>query len=155
MKAIRRWIWWTENISHLEFFLLIRFKMSSLWIFQCTSKHKAKVFPSPEFKVCLLPPARKPSHTLTHTYNVTSGKREWRLFCLNWIGKKIFIELFVKRKYLLPGFVSEKWFFICRIFHPSTLLLILNPQSKIERQSDKDEGKEGFAIEAWDLSIVC
>ena len=108
---------------------------------ECTLKHKAKVLPSPEFKVCLLPPARKPTHT-----NVAWGKRDWRLFCLNWIGKKIFIELFVKRKYLLPGFVSEKWFFICRIFHPSTLLLILNPQSKIERQSDKGEGEKDLLL---------
>lgn len=54
--------------------------------------------------------------TQTHTHTGIGLK----LFCLNWIGKKIFLsKMFVKRKYLLAGFVCEKWFFICYIssFH--------------------------------------
>lgn len=97
------------------------------------AKNEKKKFSSTEFKICLSPPARELS-TLNHHTCVRFEKIV--LFKLNW--QKDFIELFVKRKYLLSGFISEKWFFICRIFHPSKLLLILDPQSKIERQRDEE-----------------
>lgn len=79
------------------------------------------------FQPSLLPSIHPRTQQPTHRLQSYGLKLEIVLFKLN-CQKDCLVEMFVKRKYLLPGFVSEKRFLFLFVERIPTVSLIRHPQ---------------------------